>query len=121
MADLRSNAITKLSSTTIGCQTADGAQTLYTVPTGKSAYITHVVVRDPTGSLAGGTDFDFTSWRQNVDLSSMTTSGTDFMVIVGADVTKYTELSAGTAFQITPSTGATADVDAMVDVFGYLV
>ena len=118
--DLKENAITKLASVTVGMQTADGAQTIYTVPTGKVLYVTHVVVRDPTGSLAGGTDFDFTNFRQTVDLSGMTTANTDYMVIDGNNAI-YTEISAGTAFQITPSTGATADVDATVDLFGYLV
>lgn len=118
MAALRENAITLLSSTTVGMQTADGAQTLYTTPSGKTLYVTHVVVRDPTASLAGGTDFDFTNWKQTVDLSSMTTSGTDFMLVSGAG-TKYTENTG--AFQITPSTGSTADADATLDVFGYIV
>lgn len=110
-----------LSSTLVHMQTVDGAQTLFTVPTGYVFYPMFVVVRDPTGSLAGGTDFDFTNWRQTVDLSSMTTTGTDYMVISGVDVTKYTENAAAGTFKITPSTGATADVDATVDVFGFLI
>jgi hypothetical protein len=120
MPNLNENAITKLDTVTVGMQTGDGAQTLYTVPSGKVAYITHVVVRDPTDSLAGGVDYDFTQWKQAVDLSSMTTANTDYMVLSGAG-TKYQELAATTAFQITPSTGSTADADATIDVFGYLV
>lgn len=121
MANLAENAITKLSTTTaVNMQTAGGAQTLYTVPTGKVAYITHVVVRDISATLAGGTDYDFTQWRQTVDLSAMTTANTDYRVINGND-TKYQELAAATAFQITPSTGSTGAATATVDVFGYLV
>lgn len=121
MASLRQNAITLLSTTTgVNMQTAGGAQTLFTVPTGKVAYITHVVIRDPSATLAGGTDFDFTQWRQTVSLTSMTTANTDYMVIAGADITKYQELAAGTAFQITPSTGSTGAATATIDVFGYL-
>ncbi len=120
MGSLNTLALTRLASTVVHMQTVDGAQTLYTVPSGKTAFVSHVVVHSPTGSLAGGTDFDFTNWRQTVDLSSMT-AATDYMVIAGADVTKYTQLDAGTAFQMTPSTGATADADATLDVFGYLV
>jgi len=120
MAELNTLSLTKLATTTVGVQAGDAAATLYTVPQGKVCYISHVVVRDPTASLAGGTDFDFTQWRQTVDLSAMTTSGTDYRVINGND-TKYQELAAGTAFQVTMSTGATADADATFDVFGYLV
>ena len=48
MANLTENAITRLSTTTgVDMQTA-AATTLYTVPTGKTAYITHVVIRDPS-------------------------------------------------------------------------
>lgn len=120
MADLKEKGITLLGSATVGMQTADGAQTVFTVPVGKVAYTTHVVVRDPTGSLAGGTDFDFTGFQQTVDLSGMTTGGTDYTVLDGNNA-KYTEQAASTAMQITPNTGATADVDATIDWFGYLV
>jgi hypothetical protein len=100
-------------------QTVGGAQTLYTVPTGKVLRVTHVVVRDPSASLAGGTDYDFTNWRQTVDLSGMTTANTNYVVINGNNAV-YTELAAGTAFQVTPSTGSTLPATATFDVFGYL-
>jgi hypothetical protein len=92
--------------------------TLYTVPTGKTAIISHVVVRGPSATLAGGSDFDFTQWRQTVDLSAMTAT-TDYRVINGND-TKYQLLAAATAFQITKSTGSTGAATATIDVFGYL-
>ena len=118
MAALNENALTLLSTTaSVNMQT--GAQTLYTVPTGKVCRISHVVVRDISATLAGGTDFDFTQWRQTVDLSGMTTANTDYRVINGND-TKYPELASSTAFQITPSTGSTGAATATIDVFGYL-
>lgn len=117
MPALRENAITLLSTTTVDMKTA-ASTTLFAVPSGKTLYVTHVVVRDPTASLAGGTDYDFTNWKQTVDLSSMTTSGTDYMVITGSG-TKYTENTGN--FQITVSTGSSATANATVDVFGYLV
>ena len=100
--------------------------TLYTVPTGKTAYVTHVVVREPSASMAGGTDYDIgtganaDTWRQTVDLSSMTTLATDYMVISGADVTKYTDSAAASVFGIKVITGTTAACTATIDVFGYL-
>jgi len=126
---LKEKAITLLGSAVIGMQTADGKQTVFTVPTGKKAIITHVVVRKPTASLAGGTDFDFGSganadtWRQTIDLSSMTTVTTDYMVIpsIAATPVKYTAEAAAAAFGVKPITGSTADADATVDVFGFLV
>jgi len=120
MGYLRENAITLLESTSGVDMKTVASTTLFTVPVGKVAYITHVVVRDTSASLAGGTDYDFTQWRQTVDLSSMTTLGTDYIALDGNNV-KYQELAAGTAFQITVNTGSAAAATATIDVFGYLV
>lgn len=104
-------------------QNGDGKTTLYTVPPGKKAIITHCVVRNPTASLAGGTDFDFgdganaDTWKNTVNLSTMTAT-TDFMVVDGSNA-KYTVFDAGDAFGVKPVTGATADAEATIDVFGY--
>ena len=95
------------------------ATTVYTVPTGKVAYITAVVIRDPSASMAGGTDYDILQWRQTVDLSSLITLGTDYIVLDGED-TKYQELAASTALTITVVAGTTAACTATIDVFGYL-
>ena len=76
---------------------------------------------DPTASMAGGTAFTFgTPFRNNgtVDLSSLTTSGTDYIVL-DQNNTKSTEIAASTAFQITVTTGTTAACNATIDVFGY--
>ena len=119
MAHLRELALTLLESTSgVDMQTV-AATTLFTVPAGKVAYITAVVVRDPSASMAGGTDYDFTQWKQTVDLSSLTTLGTDYIVLDGNNV-KYQELAAATAFQITVVTGTTAACTATLDVFGFL-
>lgn len=99
-------------------QTAGGAQTLYSVPVGKTFIPIMVVVRGLSASLAGGTDFDFTNWKQNVDLSGMT-SVTDTMPITDDNV-KHTPISGGSNFQVTPSTGSTGAATATFDVFGYL-
>ena len=111
----------KLSTTTgVDMKTA-GATTLYTVPAGKTAYIMVVVIRDNSASLAGGTDYDFTGWRQSVDLSGMTTANTTYRVLYATDNTSYTEAAAASTFQITVSTGATAAGTATIDVFGLVV
>lgn len=118
--DLKEKALALLSSTSgVDMKTA-ASTTLYTVPTGKVAYISHVVIRDPSASMAGGTDYDLTQWKQTVDLSSLTTANTDYIVLDGNNV-KYQELAAGTAFQVTVNTGTTAACTATIDVFGYLV
>jgi len=80
-------------------------------------------VRNPTASLAGGTDFDFgdganaDTWKNTVNLSTMTAT-TDYMVVDGSNA-KYTIFDAGDAFGVKPVTGATADAEATIDVFGY--
>ena len=126
MAALNEYSITKVATVTgVDMQTA-AKTTLYTVPTGKVFYPFAICVRDPSASMAGGTDYDIgtganaDTWRQTVNLSSMTTLATDFMFITGADVTKYTECAAADAFGIKVITGTTAACTATVDVFGFL-
>jgi len=117
--DLTENAITKVATVTgVDMKTA-AATTLFTPPTGKTFYPTHVIVREPSASLAGGTSYGFTGWKQGVDLSSMTTLGTDYMVIDSNNV-KYTKCAAATAFQMTVTTGSTLAATATFDVFGIL-
>jgi len=127
MADLKEKSISLLSSVSgVNMQTLITKTDLYTVPTGKTAYVTHVVVRDPSATLAGGTSFGFgtgatcNTWKQAVDLSSMTTASTDYMVIDSNNV-KYTENAAASVFGIYPTTGSTGAATATIDVFGYLV
>lgn len=98
-----------------------GSTTLVAVPAGKVFYPLMIVIRDTTASLAGGTDYDFTGFRQTVDLSGMTTLGTTYRVIYATDNTSYTENAASSNFQITVSTGSSAACTASIDVFGFLV
>jgi hypothetical protein len=115
--------ISLLDSGTAGMQNGDSKTTIYTVPTGKKAIITHVIVRQPTASLADGTDYNLgdganaDTWKPNNNLTTMT-AATDCIVITN-DNSKYTIFDAGDAFGIKPDTGATADANATVDVFGY--
>lgn len=119
MADAKEKTIALLSSTASVDMKTAAATTLYTVPAGKTCRIANVVIRDPSASMAGGSDYDFTNWKQAVDLSSLTTLGTDYIVLDGNN-TKYTELAAGATFQITVQTGTTAACTATIDVFGYI-
>jgi len=112
-----------LGSAVVNLQNGDAKSTAYTVPTGKKAIVTHVIIRNPTASLAGGSDFDFgdganaDTWKQTVNLATLTAT-TDCIVIAPPTV-KFTVFDAGDAFGIKPATGATADADATMDVFGY--
>ena len=125
-APLIENAISRLSTTTGVDMKTVQKNDLYTVPTGKTAYVTHVVIREPSATLAGGTDYDLgtgaaaDTWRQSINLSSMTTASTDYMVISGADVTKYTDNAAAAVFGIKPITGSTGAATAVIDIFGFL-
>ena len=127
MSALIENAVAKVATVTgVDMKTAQ-KNTIYIVPTGKVFYPTMVVVRDPSASMAGGSDYDFgtganaDTWRQAVTLVSMTTPGTDFMAIRGADVTKYQECAAADVFGVKVITGTTAACTATIDLFGYLV
>ena len=116
--------IIRLASVTLGMQTTDGKQTIYTVPTGLKMIPAYVIVRNPTGSLAGGTEFDFgdgvnaDTWRQNVDLSTLT--ATDDCIVIAYNDTKFKPYDATDIFGIKPITGSTGDYNAIVELFGYL-
>ncbi len=116
--------IKRLASVTAGMQTADGKTTVYTVPTGKKMIPTHVVIRNPTASLAGGTDYDLgdganaDTWKTTIDLSGMT--ATTDCIVISNDNAKFTVYDAADAFGIKPATGSTADADATVELFGYI-
>jgi hypothetical protein len=121
MSLLTDKGIALLGSATVDMQNASGAHTIFTTATGKVTRIVAVVIANPSATLAGGTDFDFTQWRQTVDLSGLTGGATNYRVLldVGANGTSFVELAAGTAFQITPSTGSTGAATADVYVFGF--
>lgn len=124
MSSLNKYALTLLASVTVNLQNGDAKSTIYTVPVGKKMIPVQVVIRNPTASLAGGTDFDLgdganaDTWKNTVNLSTMTAT-TDFMVVDGSNV-KYTVFDAGDLFGIKPVTGATLDANATADLFGYL-
>jgi hypothetical protein len=116
MPNLKYKAISLLGSKTSVNMQAAASTTIFT--TSDVCRIAYVVVRDISATLAGGTSYSFTNFRQTVDLSSLTTANTDYIVLDGNNV-KYTETAANTAFQITVTTGSTGAATATVDVFGY--
>lgn len=125
MGELNLYGITKVA-TVAGVDMKTAAKTvLYTVPAGKTFYPLFVIIREASASLAGGTEYDFgtganaDTWVQNVDLSAMTTSGTDFKMIDSGG-TKYTDCAAASEFGIKVITGSTAACTATIDVFGFL-
>lgn len=123
MASLKEKGIALLGSATAVDMKTAASTTIFTVPIGKVARIAFVCVRDPTASLAGGTSYSFTNWLQTVSLATLTGGATDYIMLTGplaGPTTKYTELAASTAFQITVTTGSTSAATANIDVFGFL-
>jgi len=98
--------------------------TLYTVPVGKTFYPSHIMIRNPSASLAGGIDYDFgtgvdaDTWLQAVDLSDMTTPTTDYKIVTLS--AKSARCESGSEFGIKPITGSTVPATATIDVFGRL-
>jgi hypothetical protein len=133
MGDVRENGIMRLSTTT-GVNMAAAAKTiLFTVPAGKRAIITHVIIRDPSATLAGCDDVDFgtgaASATQNflnneTGIGDMTAT-TDFMVLVAVS-DEYTIIDGDAAaaadreFGMTIVDGSDGAATATIDVFGYL-
>jgi len=99
--------------------------TLYTVPAGKIFYPFSIIVSVTSGSLAGGTEYDFgtgancDTWKQDVDLSSLTTPVTDYIIVTA--LTKFQNCVAGDEFGIKVITGATGAATATLTVIGFLV
>lgn len=118
--ELKEYGLTKVSTTTSVDMKTAAATTLYTVPAGKSFIPVMVVIRSNSASLAGGTEYDFTTWLQNVDLSGMTVT-TGYRILHSVTNTTYTAIASGGTFQITVVTGSTLACTATIDVFGYLV
>ena len=120
-AFIKGSGMSYLGHQTVNLKDGDSKTTVYTVPTGKEAMIFAVLIHSPSGSLAGGRDFDIgsgddaDSWMSNVDLSGMTAT-TDYRWLFSEGI-KTTEVAAKT-FGIKPITGATADVTATMVVFG---
>ena len=100
-----------------------GKTILYTVPVGKIFYPFAIIVRVQSATLAGGTDYDFgtgancDTWKQTVDLSSLT-AVTDYIIVTA--LTKFQNCVAGDEFGIKVITGATGAATATIDVIGYL-
>lgn len=123
--DLKEIAITLLGSATVDLQNGDSKTVAYTVPTSRVAMITHVIIHSPTASLAAGVDFDIGSganadtWRQTISLTTLTVS-TDYIVIpsIAGTPVKYTQEVAAATFGIKPITGATANAQATMEVYG---
>jgi hypothetical protein len=96
--------------------------TIYTVPAGKSAIVTMVIIRNPSWSLVGGTDFDLgdgasaDTWRTAVDLSTLTASSD--CIILQPPTTKFTVFDAGDTFGIKPVTGSTDPATTTIMVYG---
>lgn len=121
MSSLKEISIALLGSVSgVDMEAGAGPTVLLTVPADKVARITHVVIRDISATLVGGSDYDFTNWVQDVDLSGITTATTTKYFIVTGDNTQWVELGEGVDFQITNSTGSSGAATATIDVFGYL-
>lgn len=114
-----------LASVTAGMQNGDGNTTVYTVPAGKVLQVFFVKIRNPTASLADGTDYDFgDSGGGNyinaaaVNLTTMTAS-THYWTVSALGALQ-TEFAAGVDFEVVVNTGATLDADATVELYGIL-
>ena len=134
MSDVKENVIARLSTTTsVDMNTASAKTTLYTVAAGKRAIITHVIIRDPSATLAGCDDVDFGTGaacatqnflNNETGIGDMTAT-TDFMVLT-AESNEYTIIDGDAAaaadreFGIYIVDGSDGAATATIDVFGYL-
>lgn len=128
MPDLKAKALSLLSSTTAVDLHGTTKAILYTVPVGKVAYVTSIIVRDPSDSLAGGTSYAFgtgasaNTWMTGVSLAAVTTASTGYTIVSPTSGAVLLESAAGSEFGIKATTGTTADpCTATIDVYGVIV
>jgi len=138
MASLKENGIALLSSTsvTIGTNSNTSKIDLYTVAPGKNGIIEYIILREPSGTLAGCTDVNFGigagttgSWIDNEQGIAEMTAATDYMVLERTNHfhNEYTVIDGDNAtasnrtFGIYVVAGATtAAATVTIDVFGYI-
>ena len=125
MSDSKEKGLMVLATGIVNLQNGDAKTTVLNLPSDKLGAVKAVLIHSPSGSLAGGTDFDIGSganadtWRQTNNLADMTAT-TSYRYITSDDTT-YTIEPNSAAFGIKPITGATADVTATMVVFGILI
>lgn len=133
MARLKEKAITLLSSTaSVDLNAAVDTETsLYTVPTGCDAIITHIVIRNVSANAAsavvtfgetGGTCDEF---RGDQTLSGLSAAGKYTVIYLDQGTSDTpeagTELDAGDSFGVEITTAAGSASTCTIDVFGYLI
>ena len=120
--DLREKALTLLSTTVVDMET-DQKNALFTVPAGKKCIVTHVVVREPSATLVGGTEYDLgddancTTWVQDTNLATLTDTNHQMMIHATGLLIVFAALA---VFGIRPVSGSNDPANATIDVFGYL-
>jgi hypothetical protein len=124
MPQLRETAVTLLKSQVVNMQTV-ATVALYNVPANFTLYVHHIIVRNPTATLAGGTDYDFGDvtnlnyFKSAVSLATLTSI--DDYIIISANNTVLKEVPSGENFDIDVKTGSTGAANATIEIFGYLV
>jgi hypothetical protein len=130
MADLKMYAEALLSSTPSVDMKTVATTNLYTVPTGKTAIVTKVIIRNPSASLAGGVctfgkttaKTDFLGSQTLTNISTVTTGVAILQPVPNATPVLGLAYVATAIFCIDVTTGITAaSGTATIDVFGYLV
>lgn len=104
---------------------AAGKTTLYTVPAGKTAVITRVIVRNASADISAAThgfggDANATDWMAAQDLTALTAADDAIMLHPSAG-TLFKVYAAATAFGMKPTVAEGAADTVTVSVFGYLV
>jgi hypothetical protein len=120
MADLKEKAIGLLSTTELVDMKTAGDTALFIVPTGKVCRITGIQIRNATASLAGGTSYSVTNWRQAFSLATLIAANTGYLFALGADLAQYTEVAAEATISLTVTVGSTLAATATIDLFGAL-
>ena len=119
---LKENAVTLLEATASVDMNAVAVTTLYTVPTGKSCVITHVVCRIASTSLTTASwsfGFDVVGSDCIANATHTELDGTTKYTVLQAEVGAVLGVAAGT-FKIRVNTAQGGAATMTIEVFGYI-
>jgi len=126
------NVLSLIASTSVNMQT-NTKQTFYTVPTGKVMIVDHILIRNPSATLAGAVDTDFGSganaddWLLQVTLAGLT--GTTHIAKLSQPVqaagppivpVQKTAYVAADVFGCLVNTDSTGAATVTMDLWGYI-
>lgn len=126
LRQIETRAIVRVAQVTaVDMTSAAGKTDLFVVPSSYKFIPTHVIIRDPSTAMTGGSNYSFgdgtaaENWTTGVDLSSLSTAGG--CRVISNNNSDFIAYDGGDTFGIySNATGASTVLTVVADVFGYV-